>query len=141
MRKQMRKLKRIIIHAAATPPDMDIGLEEINEWHLARGWSGIGYHFVIRRNGSIENGRPMIKQGAHVKGHNRDSIGICLVGGKDGKRNDRINKHYTDGQIEALKGLIQRLHRAYGSHLTVHGHNEFANKGCPCFQVSKWYKK
>ena len=57
----MNKKKGIIIHCSATKPSMDIGVKEINEWHLQRGWSGIGYHYVIRRNGDLETGRDLLK--------------------------------------------------------------------------------
>ena len=77
----MRKVNLLVIHCAATKPNMDIGRDEIDSWHKARGWSGIGYHYVIRRDGRIESGRPVEQAGAHASGYNANSIGICLVGG------------------------------------------------------------
>ena len=76
----MRKINKIIIHCAATNPTMDINAATINEWHLEKGWSGIGYHFFIKRDGQIELGRPLETSGAHTKGNNRNSIGICYNG-------------------------------------------------------------
>ena len=143
----MRVLKRIIIHCSATPPEMDIGVEEINDWHLARGWAGIGYHYVIRRNGVVEDGRPIERQGAHVSGHNKDSVGICLVGGKESKQTDNTKDHFTVLQIESLIELIKNLQATYSTGhtdidyetLSVHGHNDFSSKGCPGFTVNGWW--
>ena len=87
----MRQIDHIIVHCSYTPPSMDIGAETIREWHTlpkpkGRGWSDIGYHWVIRRNGTVEAGRSEERAGAHAKGYNQDSIGICLIGGKSEKR-------------------------------------------------------
>lgn len=79
----MRPLNRIILHSTATPEGRDVTVEEIRDWHLARGWNDIGYHFVIYRNGTIKKGRDVSEQGAHTLGHNEDSIGIVYVGGTD----------------------------------------------------------
>lgn len=129
----MRDIAKIIIHCAATPADMDIGVAEIRRWHVdERGWRDIGYHFVIRRDGTVERGRPQAEAGAHVRGHNGDSIGICLVGGKPG-----FNFHYS--QMDALVDLVLDLRDQYPS-ATVHGHNEFdSGKDCPCFDVQAWF--
>ena len=78
----MREINTFIIHCSDTYPDMDIGVEEIRRWHKERGWSDIGYHYVIRRNGKIEEGRNDGIVGAHAKGMNENSLGICMVGGK-----------------------------------------------------------
>src|SRR5690606_114532 len=78
-----RFINLLVIHCAATTPLMDIGAKEIDVWHKQRGWSKIGYHFVIRRNGVIEKGRDISEVGAHVEGYNKNSIGICMVGGID----------------------------------------------------------
>jgi N-acetylmuramoyl-L-alanine amidase len=77
----MREITHIVMHCTATPGTADIGAAEVNRWHLQRGWSGIGYHFVIRRNGTVEAGRPIEKKGAHVAGFNAKSVGISLAGG------------------------------------------------------------
>lgn len=77
----MRKVKKIVVHVSASPDTMDIGAAEIRQWHMAdNGWSDIGYHAVVRRDGTIEVGRPESQTGAHVKGHNAGSLGVCWVG-------------------------------------------------------------
>ena len=76
-----RKIDKIIVHCSATKPSHDIDVKEVDKWHKKRGWSGIGYHFFIKRGGQIEIGRSLEKQGAHTKGHNKSSIGICYAGG------------------------------------------------------------
>ena len=142
----MRKIDTIIIHCAATTPRMDIGAKEINLWHRQRGFfnlaSGlsIGYHYVIRRDGTVETGRPVSEAGAHAKGHNAHSIGICLVGGID--TNGKPEANYTPEQWGALFDLVKRLAKAYSvtpDHII--GHNEVAAKDCPCFNVRIWVKE
>lgn len=132
----MRKIDKIIIHCSATKPSQDIGAAEIDKWHKQQGWDEIGYHFVIRRSGEIENGRPVEKIGAHCKGHNADSIGICLVGGID--TDGKPENNFTDAQFASLRSLVLKLKFTYGI-LYIFGHNEFANKACPCFDVKKFF--
>lgn len=79
----MRKITEIIIHCSATPEGKDYTVEDINQWHKARGFKCIGYHYVIYRDGSIHNGRPIEQVGAHCQKHNANSIGICYIGGCD----------------------------------------------------------
>lgn len=126
------KVNKIIIHAADTPPNMDIGVSEIRDWHVnGNGWRDVGYHYVIRRDGSIEKGRLDDTAGAHVRGQNADSLGICLVGGKGGC-------NYTASQWKALEGLVQTL-LAQHTGATVYGHNDFdGSKECPCFDAKAW---
>jgi N-acetylmuramoyl-L-alanine amidase len=125
----MRTLDKIIFHCAFTPPQMDIGVEEIRQWHLAKGWADIGYHFVIRRDGSVETGRPIGMMGAHCLGQNANSIGVCLVGGMNTTggpdSNFTLHQYVT---VDSLKSIY--------SALTVHGHREFSPKDCPCFDVA-----
>lgn len=131
----MRKITHIIIHCAATKPSMDIDAAEIDKWHRKRGFFGIGYHYVIRRSGEVENGRPLDQPGAHAQGHNKNSIGICLVGGLDDSGNPEAN--YTPAQWDALKKLVDELCQQFpGVHII--GHNEVATKACPCFNVQEW---
>jgi N-acetyl-anhydromuramyl-L-alanine amidase AmpD len=122
---------------------MDIGAREIRKWHtepppVGRGWADIGYHYVIRRNGMLEAGRDINHHGAHTVGHNKGSIGICLVGGvaKDGKT---PTPNFEPQQWDALKDLLRHIKSVYPS-ATIHGHNEYANKACPSFDVGKWVK-
>lgn len=128
----MRKINRVIIHHADTPANMDIGVEEIRQWHLARGWRDIGYHYVLRRNGSLELGRPIETVGAHAKGHNHDSIGICLVGGKP-----EVN--FTRYQWEWLNRLIEKLMQIHPSVIVI-GHKDVAATKCPGFDVRAWWE-
>ena len=129
-----RNIDLIVIHCADTYLRMDIGVKEINDWHLQRGWSGCGYHFVVRLDGSIEIGRDIEKMGAHCKGYNRSSIGICYAGGKgdDGKPKDTR----TDAQKKTMSALIINL-QASNPNAEVKGHNELSNKACPSYDVQK----
>ena len=128
----MRQIKRIIIHCSATKPDMDIGADEIGQWHKKRGFNGIGYHDVIRRDGANESGRDIARSGAHCKGHNHDSIGICMVGGVD--ENGKPEGNFTLRQWRTLDSLVAGYQAKYPG-ITVHGHNEFSNKACPSFNA------
>jgi len=130
----MREIKKIIVHCSMS----SFGdAELINKWHLERGWRGIGYHFVIlngcrelgryrlKDDGVIEKGRDIEIVGAHCKGHNKDSIGICLIG----------NYHFSLAQFKALVELIKKLKAEYGD-LEVYGHRDFCKyKTCPNFEV------
>ena len=131
----MRNINKIIIHCTATPEGREVTVGEVRSWHKARNFSDIGYHYLITLNGTVEVGRPESKVGAHVKGHNKNSIGIAYVGGMDKDfKNPKDTR--TPEQKEALIWLIDELKRRYpGS--TVHGHNEYSSKACPSFDVSK----
>ena len=131
----MRDLNRIILHCSATKEGQDFSADTIRGWHVnGRGWSDIGYHWVIRLDGSIEVGRPLEKSGAHTKGHNKDSVGVCYIGGcdADGKPKDTMNPE----QEKAWRMIVLSLRTLYGD-LTIHGHNEFAKKACPSFIVKE----
>lgn len=134
----MRRINWLVIHTAATRPSMDIGAKEIRAWHKAKGWSDIGYHYVIRRDGTVEKGRPDARVGAHVAGHNRDSIGICLVGGVN-ERTLKPENNYTPAQWSSLEGLLHKLSQKYGD-AYVTGHRDFPGvaKACPCFDAEPW---
>lgn len=133
----MRPINKIIIHCSATPPSMDIDAEVIRGWHLERGWTDIGYHFVIKRDGEIEDGRPLELVGAHVKGYNTGSIGICLVGGVEQGNVSREQDNFTPQQWKSLRGLLQIMKADYRK-ATIHGHNEFdPQKACPSFDVQE----
>jgi len=140
----MRKIDEIIIHAAATRPgwredESTISkVEEVRRWHVdERGWSDIGYHFMIDRDGTVEDGRPVSRAGAHVRGHNANSIGVCLFGGHGAAATDDFYDHFTPEQDAALRELIDTLVGKYGT-LQISGHNEYSAKGCPGFQVGDW---
>ena len=128
----MRTIDKIIIHCSATLPGQRVDVETITRWHKQRGFKTIGYHFFIDRSGTIHAGRPLEQQGAHCKGQNAHSIGICYEGGlnKEGKPYDTR----TILQRIAMKELVAQLLGQFPD-ATVHGHREFANKACPCFDV------
>lgn len=146
----MRNFDTIIVHCSATPPNWMMTetakakRDEIDRWHKDRGWSGIGYHYIIDRDGKVETGRHLNKTGAHVKGHNTGSIGICLLGGRwpDGRwglATDRFSQHFTPAQDRALRGLIADIQARYPAVTKITGHNDYTDaKGCPCFKVADW---
>lgn len=132
-----RKIDKIFIHCSATPEGRDVKTETIKSWHVkGNGWSDIGYHFVIELDGAVNNGRPLHRSGAGVKGHNAHSIHVCYVGGMDKDKNAKDTR--TDAQRKALDQLVADLKMDYPT-ATIHGHNEFAAKACPSFDVQKEY--
>lgn len=127
----------IVVHCAATKPSMNIGAKEIDRWHRQRGWLCIGYHYVIRRDGTLETGRPVDDAGAHVEGHNMHSVGVCLVGGISEKGKPECN--YTEAQWKTLASLLKELTEKYPTAKVV-GHSDLnPNKACPVFDVTGWY--
>ena len=134
----MRKINKIILHCSATPEGRNHDVEDIRRWHLRRGFSDIGYHYLIHIDGRIEKGRPIEKQGAHCSGQNRNSIGICYVGGMD-KDMNKAKDTRTKEQKDSLIYLMHELIYKYNKDMTIHGHNEFANKACPSFNVKVEY--
>lgn len=128
----MRKITEIIIHCSATTDGKDYTVADIDRWHRAQGYRKIGYHFVIYRDGSIHVGRSKSEAGAHCTGHNSISIGICYVGGLSAEGKPKDTR--TPQQKDSLLALIEQLKEEFPG-VTIHGHNEFANKACPCFRV------
>lgn len=133
----------LVVHCAATKATMDIGRKEIQMWHVQQGWLAIGYHFVIRRDGTIEEGRPHDVIGSHVKGRNHDSLGICLAGGIDAKGKPEDN--FTAEQKASLDALLWRMtsgvdfEGAYKD-LPICGHRDLdPGKACPSFDVKSWW--
>ena len=140
LKQSKRRITEIIVHCAATPEGKDFTVEDIRRWHKAQGWSDIGYHYVIYRNGHIEPGRDVDLIGAHcVKGgHNTHSIGICYIGGMDA-----ANKHAKDtrtlAQKAALLGLLTDLRQLYPE-AKIYGHRDFdSGKDCPSFDARREY--
>lgn len=101
----------------------------IRAWHIARGFDDVGYHFFCQTNGKLEKGRDLEVPGAHVKGYNHDTIGICLAG----------EHYFSSYQWDTLKMLLGLLKRIYPAS-TLHGHSEFSDKSCPVFDVAPWKK-
>lgn len=135
----MRQINKIIVHCSATREGQDIPVETIKKWHIeGRGWSDIGYHFYIDINGKIQKGRDIAKIGAHCKGQNRNSIGICYCGGveADGKTPKDTR---TDEQKEALLAVLRTLKAMYPEAI-IHSHNDYANKACPSFDATTEYE-
>ncbi len=136
-----RKIDEIILHCTATPEGEEFSNAQIKQSHLARGFSDIGYHFIIGLKGEVRPGRPVAIAGAHCKGHNTRSIGISIVGGCPPRTTpgwrDKSKDTRTPAQEAALVKLVKEQLKQYPG-ATVHGHNEFANKACPSFNVKTW---
>jgi len=142
----MRSITDIIVHCSDTPPNWrknqrtSTKVAEIKRWHVKeRGWSDIGYHFIIDRDGTVAIGRPITRIGAHTKGRNKGSIGICLIGGKGSNSDDNFADHFTPEQENSLFELIDGLNEQHGGLLNFSGHNEHANRACPGFNVPAWF--
>lgn len=134
----MREINEIIVHCSATPPSLDIGADEIRLWHTRdNGWSDIGYHFVIRRDGTLEPGRDVSKVGAHAKGHNSHSIGICLIGGVDASGESEAN--FTFRQYAKLVGVLNGLKKDHPGVKVIQGHCDLegVDKDCPSFNIKE----
>tara|TARA_R110000803_G_scaffold67477_5_gene129219 strand:- start:138 stop:581 length:444 start_codon:yes stop_codon:yes gene_type:complete len=129
-----RNIDLIVLHCSDTYSHMDIDVSVINDWHRARGWSGCGYHFFIKRDGTIETGRDLNIPGAHAYGYNKNSIGICYAGGKgdDGQPED----NRTNEQKRALAALLINLEVEHPM-VEIKGHNELSSKACPCYDVQQ----
>lgn len=130
----MREVTELVLHCSATPNGRKFTVKDIESWHKQRmDWgpspSGkyIGYHYVIYINGEIAGGRSPEEVGVHAKGHNKNSIGICLIG---------MNK-FTQAQWDALKYLVSSLQVEYPD-IAIIGHNEVSHKDCPGFDVQEW---
>lgn len=129
----------IVVHCAATKPKQDIGAADIDRWHRALGWACIGYHFVIRRDGTLEEGRIENQIGAHAEGHNANSVAICMAGGVDD--NLKAQNNFTEAQFKTLAEKLRELKAKY-PHAVIQGHRDFPKvaKDCPSFDVKAWLK-
>ena len=125
------KIHTIVVHCSASPQGRGDNAETIHRWHKERNWSGIGYHYVILEMGQIERGRPEYWTGAHVAGHNSNTIGICLIG----------DKTFMDEQFAALADLIADIMSRHPECKEVKGHYElYSGKTCPNFDVPAFLK-
>ena len=132
----MRLINEIIVHCSATIEGQDVRAKDIKQYHVnQRGWRDIGYHYIIDLDGTVERGRPISQPGAHCLGHNAHSIGVCYIGGLD--RSGKPKDTRTAAQRQALLKLITKLTTVY--RCATHGHNEYANKACPCFDAKNEY--
>ena len=134
----MREINKIIVHCSATREGENYEVAEIRKWHLARGFSDIGYHFYIDLYGEIHKGRDISKIGAHCKGHNRNSIGICYCGGVEADGKTPKDTRNTE-QRRALVAVLRTL-KAMFPNANIHSHNDFANKACPSFNATLEYE-
>jgi len=140
----MRPIDTIVVHCTATPEGRDVSAAEIDKWHKARGWSGIGYHKVVRLDGTIENGRDPDNDGdveehigAHVSGHNARSLAVVYAGGLDKDGNPKDTR--TPAQKDALLSVVEDWMLEFDlAPENVKGHYEFANKACPCFDMDQF---
>ena len=125
-------ITKLIVHCSDTDDNHNIGAKEIHEMHLSFGWDGIGYHKIINRTGMIQNGRPEYWVGAHAKGINENSLGVCLIG----------RKKFTKEQYNSLESLLRIWKNTYKNAIIV-GHRDAikTNKTCPNFNVNEWCKK
>jgi len=142
----MRHIDLIVIHCSATQQGVDVDVKTIDKWHRNRGFAGVGYNYIIRLDGTIEMGRDINRAGAHAKGYNSNSIGICYVGGLDSK--DKPKDTRTKQQKQALRNIVTTLKSIYGD-LDVVGHRDLSAdlngdgvitpgewmKSCPCYNV------
>lgn len=133
----MRKINEIIVHCTATPAGRQHSAADIDRWHRARGFARIGYHYVVRLDGTVEAGRPEESVGAHCLGHNAHSIGVVYVGGTDASGCPTDTR--TPRQREALLRLLYDLRQRYPG-AEIRGHRDFAAKACPSFDATSEYR-
>jgi N-acetylmuramoyl-L-alanine amidase len=131
-----RNITEIIVHCSATPQGRDVSAADIDRWHRQRGFACIGYHYVVRLDGSVETGRCESKIGAHCLGHNANSIGVCYIGGCDANMNPKDTR--TAAQKSALTSLLRTLRNRYPK-AKIHAHRDFAAKACPSFDATAEY--
>lgn len=142
MERITRPINKIILHCTATFQSQKVTMQDLRRWHIAeKGWENIGYHFVIDQQGNVHKGRELNRPGAHCKGFNKTSIGICYIGGlEDGTAIPKDTR--TPEQRAALLVLVKDLMRKFGLRIEhVHCHNEFSTKKCPCFTRSEFVQE
>lgn len=132
-----RKIDYIILHCSDTPCNKDFDVNDIDRWHKEKGWNGVGYHYVIKLDGTIQEGRPESEIGAHCKGYNENSIGICYIGGRDEEGNYKDTR--TTQQKVSMLRLLAYLKSEYPDSL-VYGHDDFSEEKefCPGFKATEY---
>lgn len=135
--KSKRNINEIIVHCTATPDGRPVTIREITQWHKNRGFSTIGYHYVVMLDGTVCNGRNVDIVGAHCTNHNSNSIGVCYVGGLD-KVTKQPKDTRTPAQKYALTTLLKKLKALYPK-AKIYGHRDFSSKACPCFDAKREY--
>jgi hypothetical protein len=145
----LEHINSLVIHCSATPEGADYGVVDIDAWHRARGWAMVGYHRVIRLDGSVEQGRPYTRRGAHVSGNNINTLGYCLIGGLDITGNPKNT--FTSHQFDSLIMEIINIRQLCPNLVNIKGHRDYSPdlngdglitpdewiKQCPCFDVGK----
>lgn len=141
----MNRVDYIAIHCSATSADQDIGATDIRRWHREKGWADIGYHYVIRRDGTIEPGRAETVPGAHEPKINARSVAVCMVGGSPPRGSDAFRRglgenNYTPAQWASLQKLVTQLHAKYPAAAVI-GHRDVpgVKKACPSFDAKAWW--
>ena len=136
----MRKINTIVIHCSATPEAMTYPLESLRADHKKRGFVDVGYHYYIRKDGTVQEGRPLNQIGAHAKGYNTGSIGICYEGGLDANRKPKDTR--TEAQKKSMLVLLKSTLKLYPSITRICGHRDLPKvaKDCPCFDAENEYK-
>lgn len=139
--KKRERTDYIAVHCSATATQ-SVTAAMIDKWHRKNGWACIGYHYVIRRDGTVEEGRDEAVVGAHVAGFNEVSVGICMVGGVDANDHTKAQNNFTPEQFNSLKQLLIDLKVRYPQ-ATIQGHRDFpgVKKACPSFDVREWLKE
>lgn len=133
-------VKFLVVHCSASPGTLNVGAREIDRWHRDRGFLKIGYHYVIRLDGTVEEGRKLTERGAHAENFNHCSLGICLVGGVDAK--GKAKDTFTQAQKIALRSLLYQLKAGEYREAAVLGHRDLPDvqKSCPSFDVKTWWE-
>lgn len=136
LKKSVRNITEIVVHCTATPAGRDVTVADVDRWHRQRGFNGIGYHYIVALDGTVCPGRDVDLAGAHCRGHNTRSIGVCYVGGLDASGRPADTR--TESQWRALRCLLSALKRLYPG-VVIRGHRDFAAKACPCFDATSEY--
>lgn len=134
-----KKTKSVVIHCSASPPNVKTGVKDIDRWHRQRGFMMVGYHWVIKTDGEIQEGRDEDFVGAHVGGYNHDSIGICLIGGVD--KDLKPENNFSKEQMLSLLVKLKEIREKYPQ-INILGHRDYPGvaKACPSFDVKPWAK-
>ena len=136
----MRQINKIIIHCTATPEGREVSVNDLHKWHVVdNGWSDVGYHWFIDINGTLHECRPEHKSGAHAKGHNKNSVGVCYAGGMT-KDMTEAKDTRTNDQKETLHCLLEDLKGRYPQ-AEIIGHRDVSSKACPSFDAKAEYSK
>ncbi len=134
-----KKTDTIVIHCTQTPVTMDIDVEKVTQWHKDRGFDTIGYHYLIKRDGTLQVGRDEKYTGAHATAVNGTSIGVALVGG--GTPSMSWENNFAPIQLETLKTLLLKLKDDYDIEKIIGHYQVDDKKECPSFDVPKWLEK